>query len=82
VNSGRIKTKEAALRLGVHPDTLRRWAHEGIISYWAVGKGRYMEFDPRDIEALEASWRRDRNSPPVQYRGRVSVQYGGIDLDA
>ena len=49
----------------VHPETLRRWAHEGMVTYWAIGRGRYMEFDPKDIEALDVSWRRDRKEPPV-----------------
>jgi excisionase family DNA binding protein len=63
--AGRIRLKEAAQRLGVHGQTLRRWAREGMVTYWAVGRGRYMEFDPKDIEALDTSFRRDRHSPPV-----------------
>lgn len=64
---GRIRTKEAAARLGVHPETLRRWAHEGLITYWAVGaRKRVFEFDPRDVEALDMSFKRERQSPPVQ----------------
>lgn len=63
---GRIKLKEAARMLGVHPETLRGWARdEGLIPYWAVGKGRYMEFDPREIEAFDRSARRERVAPPV-----------------
>jgi excisionase family DNA binding protein len=63
--TGRIRLKPAAARLGVHAETLRRWAHEGMVTYWAVGRGRYMEFDPKDIEALDTSFRRDRQAPPV-----------------
>jgi excisionase family DNA binding protein len=73
--TGRIRLKEAAAKLGVHPETLRRWAQEGMVTYWAVGRGRYMEFEPRDIEALDTSFRRDRAAPPVQH-----VTYMGIDL--
>ena len=62
---GRVRLKEAAAQLGVHAETLRRWAHEGMVTYWAVGRGRYMEFDPKDIEALNVSFRRDRAEPPV-----------------
>jgi excisionase family DNA binding protein len=64
--TGRIRLKEAAHRLGVHAETLRRWASEGMVTYWAVGRGRYMEFDPKDIEALDTSFRRDRATPPVE----------------
>jgi excisionase family DNA binding protein len=62
---GRVRLKTAAAMLGVHPETLRRWAHEGLVTYWAIGRGRYMEFDPKDVEAFEASWKRDRVEPPV-----------------
>ena len=63
--TGRIRLKEAAARLGVHAETLRRWAHDGMLTYWAVGRGRYMEFDPQDVEALDYSFKRDRKEPPV-----------------
>ena len=62
----RVRLKEAARMLGVHPETLRRWAHEGMVTYWAVGRGRYMEFDPADISAMDTSFKRDRQAPPVQ----------------
>lgn len=62
---GRISLKEAAARIGVHYETLRRWAKDGMISHWAIGKGGYLEFDPKEVDALIASFRRDRNTPPV-----------------
>jgi excisionase family DNA binding protein len=63
--AGRIRLKQAAEMLGVHPETLRRWAQEGMVSYWAIGRGRYIEFDPKDIEALDTSFRRERSAPPA-----------------
>ena len=71
--SGRIRLKEAAARLGVHAETLRRWAHEGMVTYWAVGRGGYMEFDPKDIDALDTSFRRDRKEPPVHHATYLDV---------
>lgn len=66
VNSrGRIRLKEAARRLGVSHWTLRTWAKEGMVTHYLVGKGQYMEFDPKDIEALDVSFRRERHVPPV-----------------
>jgi excisionase family DNA binding protein len=56
---GRVALKDAAVRLGVHRETLRRWAKDGMVTYWSVGRGRHMEFDPKDIEALDNSFRRD-----------------------
>lgn len=63
--AGRIRLKEAAARLGVHAETLRRWAKAGDVRHWSVGKGRYMEFDPADIDALDSSFKRDKTEPPV-----------------
>lgn len=62
---GRVRLKTAAAMLGVHPETLREWAKEGLITYWSVGRGRVMEFDPKDVEALDSSFKRDRREPPV-----------------
>jgi excisionase family DNA binding protein len=63
--AGRIRLKVAAAMLGVHAETLRRWAHDGMVTFWAVGRGRYLEFDPKDIEALDRSFRREHHEPPV-----------------
>ena len=67
--SGRIRLKQAAALLGVHAETLRRWAKDGMVPYWAVGRGRYLEFDPKDVEALDHSFKRERPEPPVHYMG-------------
>jgi excisionase family DNA binding protein len=61
----RIRLSEAAQRLGVSVWTLRRWAYRGVVTFYLVGPGNYMEFDPKDIEALGESFRRDRHTPPV-----------------
>jgi excisionase family DNA binding protein len=61
--NGRISLKEAAAIIGVHPETLRRWAHEGLITYWAFGSGRYMTFDPADVHAFIEAGRRSHHSP-------------------
>jgi excisionase family DNA binding protein len=61
----RIRLAKAAELVGVHRTTLRRWCHEGIVSYYVVGRGNYIEFEQRDIDALIASMRRERAVPPV-----------------
>jgi len=63
---GRIRLKEAAAQIGVHPETLRKWAHQGMVPFWEVGRGRYMEFDPHEVEALDKTFRRDLPMPPTQ----------------
>lgn len=62
---GRIRLREAAQMMGLSRQTLRRMAREGAITYWEVGRGRYMEFDPADVGALFLSFKRDRRGPPV-----------------
>ena len=64
--SGRIRLSEAARRLGMTIYTLRRWARRGVVPYFLVGPGQYMEFDPKDIEALAYSMRHERRTPPVE----------------
>lgn len=62
----RITLADGAKRLGVHRETLRRWARRGLITYWTVGAGQYMTFDPKDIEAFEQAGRHERHAPPVE----------------
>ncbi|RZJ68911.1 IS607 family transposase [Flavobacterium sp.] len=43
-----IRLSEAAKRFGVHPDTLRRWAKEGKITF-SLSAGGHRLFDPNEI---------------------------------
>jgi excisionase family DNA binding protein len=61
---GRITLAEAAERLGVHRETLRRWAKTRLITFYAYPPGHYMEFDVRDIEAFEEASRHARSESP------------------
>lgn len=42
---------EAAARLAIHPETLRRWAREGRVAVVRLPSGQ-MRFRPEDIAAL------------------------------
>ncbi len=46
-----LTPREAAERLAVHPETLRRWAREGRISAVKLPGGA-VRFRPEDIAAL------------------------------
>jgi predicted site-specific integrase-resolvase len=61
----RLSLRVAASQVGVSPLTLRRWAYEGLVTYYLVGPGRYMQFEQADIDALLASMRRERHTPPI-----------------
>lgn len=51
-SGGRLySAKEAACRLGVHVETLRRWARKGVIGHVHVGPARTVRFREADIEA-------------------------------
>lgn len=43
-----LTTGEAAERMGVHPDTLRRWANKGIVPVTRLQNGHRL-FKPSDI---------------------------------
>jgi DNA-binding transcriptional MerR regulator len=62
----RISLREAAALLDTSVWSLRRWAKAGVITHYLVGAGNYMEFDPRDIEALRESWRRPARLPVTE----------------
>ena len=47
--------KQVADQLGVHPDTVSRWARTGVLT--AVrGGGGHRRFRREDVEALTARW--------------------------
>ena len=50
---------EAAEYLGVHPDTLFRWAHENKVAYIRFGNGEkaQMRFLKKDLESFVAGGR-------------------------
>lgn len=48
-----ISTSEAARRLGVHPDTIVRWADAGRLACWRTPGGQ-RRFTPADVDALMA----------------------------
>lgn len=45
-----LTVREAARRLSVHPNTLRRWSNKGIIGAHRIGPRRDRRFREEDIE--------------------------------
>ena len=60
---------EAARRLGVHQNTLRKWADEGIIPTLRLPSG-YRRFTVADLEAFRESMRR----PPADRRQKAPAR--------
>ncbi|HMI49264.1 MAG TPA: helix-turn-helix domain-containing protein [Gemmatimonadaceae bacterium] len=46
-----LSPKDAAAILGVHEDTLKRWADEGKVECWTT-PGGWRRFAREDVEAL------------------------------
>jgi excisionase family DNA binding protein len=46
---------EAAAAIGITPDTLRRWANEGVLPYQRTRKNGHRRFRRADVDALIAS---------------------------
>jgi excisionase family DNA binding protein len=46
-----LTTPAAAAALGIHPDTLARWAKQGLVPHWRTPAG-HRRFRRQDIEAL------------------------------
>ena len=53
-NTGRVSLGPASRLLGVHPDTLRRWADEGRIEAF-LSPGGHRRFDRRELERVLAT---------------------------
>lgn len=53
-----LTVRETARRLGVHENTVRNWAREGILPTARIPGSRFHRFDARDVERL----RRQRGS--------------------
>jgi excisionase family DNA binding protein len=49
-DKGLLKIREAALLLGVNPETLRRWDRDGILVAVKVGKRGDRRYKKEDIE--------------------------------
>ena len=47
-----LSVRETARRLGVHENTVRNWAQEGILPTARVPGSRFHRFDARDVERL------------------------------
>jgi excisionase family DNA binding protein len=55
--SDRIRTPEAAEYLGVHIETIRRWAREGVIPAAKLGNRGGFRFRREDLDQF-LDWRR------------------------
>jgi len=49
-----LTISQAAARLGVHPDTLRKWADKGLVPVIRTPTG-YRRFEPQEIERVRAA---------------------------
>lgn len=64
-----LSTGAAAQILGVHRDTVRKWADNGTIPFWRTPPSKNGQSERRfrrsDLEALRAEWDR-QPGPPVK----------------
>ena len=58
-----IRTPEAAKYLGVHIETMRRWAREGVIPAAKLGNRGGFRFRREDLEQFLESRRRSPDEP-------------------
>ncbi len=47
-----LTVREAARKLSVHPNTLRRWSNRGLIKAHRIGPRRDRRFEEEEIEAF------------------------------
>src|SRR4051794_2008473 len=51
-STGQIGVRQAAQILGVHPNTVRNWAHDGKLRSSKLPDSGYLRFRRSDVEAL------------------------------
>ena len=68
MQSGRLSLGPASRLLGVHPDTLRRWADEGQVDAY-LSPGGHRRFDRRDLERVLATRRPGSVARPLSSLG-------------
>ncbi len=77
-----MKITDAAKHLGIHPDTLRRWAKDGKVKVAGYTPGRQRLFDLKDFEKLGVTLTSravERKLPTICY-ARVSSRDQAEDL--
>ena len=62
-----LSTRQAARRLGVHPQTLRRWEREGIIPAAARRRGQRV-YTAGDLAVIEAAVLRPAPAREVKHQ--------------
>jgi predicted site-specific integrase-resolvase len=68
-----LKITDMAKQLGIHPDTLRRWANSGKVKVAGYTPGKQRLFDLKDFEAIGVSF----TSRPVQSQ-RPTLAYARV----
>ena len=60
-----LKVGQVAARLNVHPNTVRRWAEQGLLTARRIGMRGDRRFDRSDVERLlqnKSDWERAHHS--------------------
>ena len=76
-----LSVKQAAVRLGVHPDTIRAWSSDGRLPFERIGARGDRRFDVADLDALLSARPSGRAGVTrVAVYARVSGRGGGDRL--
>ena len=76
-----LSVREASLRLGVHPNTLRRWANNGQLKAKRIGTLGERRFSEQEVERYLQSRRSPRQGSIARHLKGASAGYlvmGGI----
>ena len=61
VPSSRMLTvSETAKYLSVHPNSVRRWADEGLLTSYRIGRRGDRRFMVADVDAFMVSWKKEK----------------------
>ncbi len=56
-----LTVSQVARLLNVHPNSVRRWANQGLLRTYRVGRRGDRRFRPEDVASFLAEWDPSRN---------------------
>lgn len=67
--SDHLNVRETAKHLGVHENTVRNWAEQGVLPSVRLPGSNYRRFDPREVDRVAEAMRERTNQPGASSPG-------------
>jgi excisionase family DNA binding protein len=72
-NTNLLTTKQVAILLHIHPNTVRRWSNKGILKSYRISKRGDRRFRKEDVAILCESQLLDHGKRNTNYRNNIII---------